>query len=725
MNRFNGPVFRLFFISFLALFAEFLLIRWLPLQFILLGYFSNLILISALLGLGIGMLAFKEGKRRLIDFMPHVFASLAVFLVIILAASPVFLPLSSSDYFVWNGLSRQNSAGVLPYLVLIIIFSASASIFFIFGKEIGAAWRGIDSLKGYLANIAGSVFGVALFSLLSVVSTPPVLWFASFFLLYFIYYRGCLGEKTVNLSRSFFALLALVSIFSLTAGRGGEFYWSPYYEIRKDPIAVDGKQAGFNISVNSGSHQQALDLSGSIKSPFLESRKNLYELPYKIFAKPCRDVLILGAGTGNDVSAALRMGAEHVDAVEIDPVIARLAKEHPEYEETGRANFIIDDARAYLERTEKKYDLISFGFADSHRLFSSMSSIRLENYLYTTENMENLYRSLNEGGILSITYTVHEKWIAQRIYRLLASSFKQEPLAFQGDKNAWGTTFMVRKGEPLLPLESYLAREDLEKSFQENSGGSTWGYSDVSGYLPNEIFSGQTRIPSDDWPHLFLKQPGIPLNYLLVLIFVLASSLALLFSRARLVKEWSFGAWGLFFMGAAFALIETKGIVDSAIVLGTTWFTSVVVTLGIFLMAFLSTLLVIKKQRISAVPVLAILIAIILFNYFYPLKNLGEYSYFVRALFVGFQVSLPVFFSSVLFAIYFKEVKNPGVGLGANLLGTVFGGIFEYSSMAWGSRILFLFAILFYILAFFAFSRDEDGRNTLAQKVKKLLRPKS
>jgi spermidine synthase len=40
----------------------------------------------------------------------------------------------------------------------------------------------------------------------------------------------------------------------------------------------------------------------------------------------------LGADTGNDVAAALRHGAEHIDAVELDPVILRLGKQyHPEH----------------------------------------------------------------------------------------------------------------------------------------------------------------------------------------------------------------------------------------------------------------------------------------------------------------------------------------------------------------------------------------------------------
>jgi len=37
-------------------------------------------------------------------------------------------------------------------------------------------------------------------------------------------------------------------------------------------------------------------------------------------------VLILGSGLGNDVAAALRNGAEHVTAVEIDPLILQIGE---------------------------------------------------------------------------------------------------------------------------------------------------------------------------------------------------------------------------------------------------------------------------------------------------------------------------------------------------------------------------------------------------------------
>src|SRR5205823_5865909 len=47
---------------------------------------------------------------------------------------------------------------------------------------------------------------------------------------------------------------------------------------------------------------------------------------------PFADVLIIGAGSGNDVDAALRQGAAHVDAVEIDPAIYDIGRnDHPDH----------------------------------------------------------------------------------------------------------------------------------------------------------------------------------------------------------------------------------------------------------------------------------------------------------------------------------------------------------------------------------------------------------
>ena len=54
--------------------------------------------------------------------------------------------------------------------------------------------------------------------------------------------------------------------------------------------------------------------------------KQDYQLPYR-FAKNWEDVLILGAGSGNDVHLVLEQGAKNVDDVEIDRAIWKLGKD--------------------------------------------------------------------------------------------------------------------------------------------------------------------------------------------------------------------------------------------------------------------------------------------------------------------------------------------------------------------------------------------------------------
>ena len=52
----SGAAGRLILISFLSLYLELTFIRWAPMQVRLLAYFSNYVLIAALLGLGLGMM---------------------------------------------------------------------------------------------------------------------------------------------------------------------------------------------------------------------------------------------------------------------------------------------------------------------------------------------------------------------------------------------------------------------------------------------------------------------------------------------------------------------------------------------------------------------------------------------------------------------------------------------------------------------------------------------
>ena len=92
----------------------------------------------------------------------------------------------------------------------------------------------------------------------------------------------------------------------------------------------DCGNCGLGVEVNHDFHQTVLDLSPEFTARFPDaesSRSALpnYDLPYLLVPQSGR-VLVVGAGTGNDVAAALRHGAAHVDAVEIAPLILGLGR---------------------------------------------------------------------------------------------------------------------------------------------------------------------------------------------------------------------------------------------------------------------------------------------------------------------------------------------------------------------------------------------------------------
>jgi spermidine synthase len=132
------------------------------------------------------------------------------------------------------------------------------------------------------------------------------------------------------------------------------------------------------------------------------------------------------------VSLLLRAGARHVDAVEIDPMILQLGKDrHPmrPYQD-ARVNPVLADARAFLKRSTRKYDVIVFGTLDSQTLLSGMSSVRLDNYVYTQESFQAAHDHLKPDGTLIVYHMSGAPFIGSRIYQMIAVAFKSPPLAF-------------------------------------------------------------------------------------------------------------------------------------------------------------------------------------------------------------------------------------------------------------------------------------------------------
>ena len=185
----------------------------------------------------------------------------------------------------------------------------------------------------------------------------------------------------------------------------------------------------------------------SVNFSRFENIKNHYILPY-LFKQP-KNVLIVGAGTGNDVYVASLNNVPDIDAVEIDPTIISFADFHPNkpYDDSN-VNVIVNDARNYIKTTDKKYDMVVYGLLDSHRVFAQQSSVQLDNFVYTKEAMEETKKILKNDGVVALSFWVGKDFIETKIFNLLKSTFDLEPLVI---KTGSVKTFIV--GEDVKKIE--------------------------------------------------------------------------------------------------------------------------------------------------------------------------------------------------------------------------------------------------------------------------------
>lgn len=123
------------------------------------------------------------------------------------------------------------------------------------------------------------------------------------------------------------------------------------------------------------------------------------------------DVLIMGAGTGNDILQAQYHQAFRIDAVELNSqMIDLMTNEYADYSGNlfNQPNIKAhnQDARGFITNTDKLFDVIQFTLLDSRSASSSGLYALSENYLYTVEAIKEYLHHLKPGGYLSIT-----RWI--------------------------------------------------------------------------------------------------------------------------------------------------------------------------------------------------------------------------------------------------------------------------------------------------------------------------
>jgi hypothetical protein len=338
----------------------------------------------------------------------------------------------------------------------------------------------------------------------------------------------------------------------------------------------------------------------------------------------------------------------------------------------------IDDGRAYMERTSKKYDVILFALPDSLTLVSNQSALRLESYLLTREAVEAGRDRLKRGGAFVMYNYYREQWLLDRLARTVEQVYGRPPCGgFAGG-------FLGVLADSSDPKAVACATRVPIREARE------------------------TQPATDDHPFPYLRVRSIPLLYVWTGLLVLLASVALVRGGAgplRPMVRYS----DLFFMGAAFLLLETKNVVQFALLFGTTWFVNALVFAGILL----SVLFAIEvSRRVSfARParLYAVLMASIVIAWLVPPGALLSMAFVPRFLLAATIAFAPIFTANLVFAQRFKAVGSSTTAFGANLLGAMIGGLLEYGALVTGYRALLIVVAVLYGLAFLTGRKHLSG----------------
>jgi SAM-dependent methyltransferase len=665
--------------SFIVLFQELALIRWLGAEVRVLAYFPNVVLISAFLGLGVG--AMRAGRRSLLWLWP---ASLAVVVAATLILRNIAFTTKSVSEHLWLLYYDIPNAPVVNDVrpPIVIAFVLSTLSFIALGQIVGDRLREFRdedaTLWGYVADLFGSLLGVIAFAAASFFGAFPIVWFGVF-----LGAGACLFALRGWRSLTLYAVAGGAIVFTIGHFERSAMY-SPYYALRARPAA---HSAGIQVLANGSLHQYAAPLAPNDVAPSEYDRiiRAGYPLPYLAAPRTPKRVLILGAGTGNDVVAALQAGAEHVDAVEIDPVILQIGRRmHPDHPyDSPRVRVINTDARAYLRNTKERYDLIVFGTLDSMTQLSALSNVRLDNFVYTVDSMKAARACLTPDGGVALYFMVGNPSIHTKLCAMLTEAFGEPPIYRTEFHELFNDILLA--GPLWKPLRATIDPSRFEGLLKAIQGVDT---------------------PTDDWPYLYLEGRTPSSFYLSMLVLLLVISAATM--RVAAPEVFRPGAFDaeMFLFGIAFLLLETKLVTQMTLVWGTTWVTSAVVFASILVTILLGTIAMQLRQIPFGVAATGLALSLIV-TWAIPVEwllfdNRGT-RLFVSILFAG----TPIVFSSICFAIRFRVRDNPGVAFGWNLAGAVCGGLLELLSMTTGIRAMTLVALLAYLVAFSIRARAE------------------
>lgn len=678
--KLNSPSARLFLASFLLLFAEVMVIRWLSAELAIIRAMPNLVLMIVFIGASSGLS--NPDKSKISKWW------------MILALIGLLVPLVFATPWGFENLSVRFGHGVPIWQTLasvLTLLDLAVSLLVLFsavGAALGREFNQLPPLQAYAVNLAGSILGVIAFGLAGWLQTCPAIWLAA-----------C-GLCVCLITRNKVAMALSCGAVVLSLAVGSTSIWSPYSKLDIVPLDFPADsplgKGNFSIEANNGYLQSAINVAPAENGyaiPNVSDPRMAHDIdwarhgyrwlpiPYK-YAGKYDDVLILGTGCGEDVSYALHAGAKHVDAVEIDPLIASFGKTaHPNKPYSDpRVTLHNEDARTFLRYNQHKYDLVLFAYLDFARAYNSASFLRSDNFIHTVECYKSALNAVKPDGMVIMSFaTGYTSPVTSRIYQTITQANGKPPYVIADNTDS---VYFFGPAAYAKPFENLV-----------KNGFEVW---------PKAGQNVPTRTSTDDWPFLYLTMdpPGVELYVFILFLTVLLPGILL--TKVQSTKSSiGGGEWGnMLFLGQAFMLIETTSITRLSLLFGATWIVSSVVILTILILAFCANLAVSKMKNPPLNLFYALLAGTLLLSYFWHVPEQANLPPLATSILSSFIVCLPILFAGMVFSSCFKRARQPAQYLAANLLGTTFGGLTENLSLCMGLKALSLVALGLYAASF-------------------------
>jgi hypothetical protein len=702
-----------------ALYVEMVMVRWHATCFHAFAIFKNVSLLSCFLGLGIGFALSRRQRIGLGRFLPLLALQTVLFGVLsctnlggrIVNPLPEQLVMGqrASDWSIRHAIEGN--------AFLLAVFAINAWMFIPLGNLAGRLMSGLPRAEAYSLNLVGSLLGIGSFFVLSLMWAGPEIWLGLAVLMLTPFLAG--DRRAVALTAAC-ASLMLVALGVIASTRGLTYY-SPYQVITYQLPNPERGQTEASVRVNHCYYQKILDCSpaGVAASEPNARGARFYGLPYQLQKEP-GDVLVVGAGTGNDVAAGLRHGARSVTAVELDPAILALGRSaHPEHPYANpRTRIVVNDARTFIRQTDQRFDTIIYGLLDSHTNLGAMTNVRVDSFVYTIEAFREAVGRLTDDGLVIVSYTLLDPHQGRKLHAMLQAAYPDAParaFCVPDGQHDGGTTFVTGHGLARLPAVIP-------------------GVCELTSEFAREV--NAWNLATDNWPFFYMKKRTYPFSYLVMIALMLAvsawmirhnlgSALPLLARRAcdpSLARRasgspsplrgggWGEGfsvtQWGLFFfLGAGFMLIEAKGVTELGLTFGNTWAVVAVVVAGILLMCYLANRWIMFAGPVSLRPAFMLLFGSLALGWVVTSLSLTGVAVPLPRLVLPAVLTLPLLFAGLIFSSTLSRATDIGSVMSANILGAMLGGFLEYNSMYWGYTSLYPLGLALYGLAFLCSGR--------------------